>query len=133
MLKRLKKPPHKVVSERIEDPDGPLDTFYTVPVRGLASRDRRLLRLAADAAEQSYRRGVQQGAVAMRSCVAKNNDPAALERAIAAWRFQRRPYRASVGAPGLGPPEKDVTVLDRFQRETAGETFYDFLHGFDRP
>ena len=103
------------------------------PAEPGSRRNRRLLRMAADAAEQSYRRGVQQGAVAMRHCVVKNADPDALERAIATWRFQRRPYRASVGAPGLGPPEKDVTVLDRFQWETAGEAFYDFLHGFDRP
>jgi hypothetical protein len=99
----------------------------------LSRRDRRFLQLAADAAEQAYRRGVQQGAMAMCLCVNKNGDRAALESAIAAWHFQRRPYRASTGAPGLGPSEKGLTVIRRFRRETAGETFYDFLRGFERP
>lgn len=64
-------PPQKVVSALIEDPDdpnNPFHTFYTVPGRrtdadrlqGLSRRNQQLLRLAAQAAEQSYRRGVQQ-------------------------------------------------------------------------
>jgi hypothetical protein len=100
---------------------------------GLSKRDKRLLHMAADAAEQSYRRGVQQGAVAMRHCIESKGSletkgsPDLLDREIYEWRFQRRPYRASIGAPGLGPPEKGVTVLDRFLRESAGEAFYSFL------
>jgi hypothetical protein len=98
----------------------------------LPLRERQLLRMAADAAEQAYRRGFQQGAVAMQLCSGDNGDSDALRKKIADWRFQRRPYRASISAPGLGPPEKGA-VLDRFRMETAGRAFYDFLSGLDRP
>jgi hypothetical protein len=95
----------------------------------LSSRDRRLLKLAADAAEQSYRRGVQQGVVSMRQCIDSRKDPDALERKIADWRFQRRPYRAAIGAPGLGRGTYYTPVSKRFEMESAGETFCDFLRG----
>ena len=103
-------------------------------LRSLPQLDQVLLRRAADAAEQSYRRGFQQGALAMRFCVENKQDQAALESEIQRWRFQRRPYRASLDAPGLGPQEGGgVSVIARFLTESAGERFDWGLRGINLP